>query len=418
MRKLVRRLGILFLSILSIFLILIVLAVFVVSRTDSFTAAGLLIDALQWSMHPGYKIKNHAVYFKSCNEGNGCTLIKLKLADPNTFKVLEKFGYAKDDNHVYFQEDIVKGADPASLKVLSGDGGDWAIDKNHVYNDGELVKGADPKTFRVIKTKSGFYDLGSDKSHIVMSDGANPACDPGSLRQLSSSASWQIDDKCIYYEGKLVKGGDPNSLKVLDKMAEEYAEDNNHVYYMGKPIIGADVKTFSRLKYDFSKDKNHVYFFGELVKGANPASFKLILDPGSDGSFERDDKHVYFQGKLIRGANPSSFRVLDKIDPLSNYSETSNHVYSENKIIPGASPKTFQVLGLGFAKNEKHVYLYGDIVKFVKDPKTFELLPGGECARDKYHFYDTDDGSILKGASAKECQWWINEEKDKKNRSS
>ena len=50
-------------------------------------------------------------------------------------------GYDKDENNVYYDGEIIEGADPETFKYLRLG---YAKDKNNVYYDGKIIKGADP----------------------------------------------------------------------------------------------------------------------------------------------------------------------------------------------------------------------------------------------------------------------------------
>ena len=117
---------------------------------------------------------------------------KLNIKDPNSFEVLQ-FGFTKDKFHVYDKDSLVEGADPATFEFITGsmwakdkksyfykgklvsyvDYGsfryldyNYAVDKNNVYYDDQIIKGADAKTFKHIegsqdgKDKNGCYRYG------------------------------------------------------------------------------------------------------------------------------------------------------------------------------------------------------------------------------------------------------------------
>jgi len=60
----------------------------------------------------------------------------------NTTQVLY---FARDNSHVFWEDKIVAGADPATFKAI--DFG-YGTDKNHVYYRTAVVKGADPQSFK------------------------------------------------------------------------------------------------------------------------------------------------------------------------------------------------------------------------------------------------------------------------------
>ena len=71
--------------------------------------------------------------------------------DYRTFKVLNEF-YAVDSKCVYYKNNIVEGADPASFAVLKGED-DYGQDKHHVYYQGK------PDRLRE-KSRQGKHEVG------------------------------------------------------------------------------------------------------------------------------------------------------------------------------------------------------------------------------------------------------------------
>jgi len=72
----------------------------------------------------------------------------VKDADPKTFKIFNKKGYAKDDKTVFYQGEGIPGADTATFRYL---GGDYAKDKHMVYFKGVCVPSADSDSFKYLK---------------------------------------------------------------------------------------------------------------------------------------------------------------------------------------------------------------------------------------------------------------------------
>ncbi len=117
---------------------------------------------------------------------------KLNIKDPDSFESLQ-FGFTKDKFNVYNNGNIVEDADPATFEFITGSmwakdkksyffqgkaipfidynsfrylDYHYAIDKNNVYYDDQIIKGADSKTFIHIegsqdgKDKNGCYRYG------------------------------------------------------------------------------------------------------------------------------------------------------------------------------------------------------------------------------------------------------------------
>lgn len=78
-------------------------------------------------------------------------------SDPDTFEVLEKTGFAKDKNHVYYSGSIIQNADPATFEFI---GDRYTKDENNIffsYNiESNIVEGADRDTFEEYPEKSEY----------------------------------------------------------------------------------------------------------------------------------------------------------------------------------------------------------------------------------------------------------------------
>lgn len=89
--------------------------------------------------------------------------------DVSTYEEFSNTMYSKDRRYVYFFRAmsgggvryLVKNADPRSFQLLEG--GPWAKDMRHVYYMNEIVRWADPKTIRVID-----FDSAADRKHIYV----------------------------------------------------------------------------------------------------------------------------------------------------------------------------------------------------------------------------------------------------------
>ena len=105
----------------------------------------------------------------------GCTDCRIKSADPETFTTIKQFHWAKDKNNVYFKFKKLSAASTKSFVAIDADWGKddkfyyyhdlrldslhynsakivgsyYIKDKNHVFFKNELVKGANPKTFKI-----------------------------------------------------------------------------------------------------------------------------------------------------------------------------------------------------------------------------------------------------------------------------
>ena len=108
-------------------------------------AASLVGVVMSQGLHIGFDVNNNQVFYKNCNEGNGCHRVLLPGLRANSLKIYSPNGYATDGRSVYYQADKLQGVDAKSFHPVSSC---WGRDHAHVYRYGKLVKGADPSTFR------------------------------------------------------------------------------------------------------------------------------------------------------------------------------------------------------------------------------------------------------------------------------
>jgi hypothetical protein len=218
-------------------------------------------------------------------------------AEANSFKVLgpgyESGGYAKDNLHVYFEKSStsgtvapITGADPTTF---IGIGFAYAKDKYAVYESGLVVSGADPNTFSVIglanATSAPDALWAKDRTHVFVNGETitNPPPDPSSVRIIldqSGNVTGYVADKTYLfdaYDGSLIMGADPRMFTVLN---DWYAKDSTHVYSYECNVIAGKYVTI-----------------GTPIEGADAAHFILVDD---NESFDATDGvHQYYQGCQI-----------------------------------------------------------------------------------------------------------------------
>jgi len=152
-------------------------------------------------------------------------------ADPATFKAISKW-FAIDCNHIYFLYNVVDGADPSSFVYLGGSNCHWAKDKAFAYY---FWPSKQAKNWKRLESKN--------------------------------LNSFQILSGCRF---------------------NEYALDDENVFYMGKKIRGADAKFF------------HIMTAEQIEDGSTSPSHH----------FAKDGACIYFDGKLIKDIDYERFTVL------------------------------------------------------------------------------------------------------------
>jgi hypothetical protein len=110
------------------------------------------------------------------------------------------------------------------------------------------------------------------------------------------------DRKHVYYNGKVIMGADPATIRQIDMMY--YFRDARAVYVEGEEIAGADPATFRLGKYQrYAMDKARVYRFRDVVADRDAATFEELAYP-----YSKDKNGVYSHDKPL-AAEATSFRA-------------------------------------------------------------------------------------------------------------
>jgi DKNYY family len=132
--------------------------------------------------------------------------VQIPNADRVTFKVLAG-QFARDMDQIFQMGKKIDGALLNSFSVISGQHG-YAQDDKRIYGPKGVIKEADPEKFKML-TKH--YSL--DAGHVFF-DGMNiPEANSGSFRVIDNGL-YAIDDKSVFYAGKLLKNAIPEGLIV------------------------------------------------------------------------------------------------------------------------------------------------------------------------------------------------------------
>ncbi|MCV7321044.1 DKNYY domain-containing protein [Mycolicibacterium confluentis] len=186
-------------------------------------------------------------------------------ADPGSFVLLDRSGFARDDKNVH-QADRLLSDDPDHFEFLAGD---MAKDRAAVYwSDGSILS-RDPKGFAIVSDGDHYlFTKGSADVHV---NGVKIAdANPSSFRLLSGAYS--RDDRSIFYFTDRVAEAAPANFEVIDG---PYATDDRRVYWMGRVIDGADPLSFRVLNVDFecAGDTRRAYYRQTPIDDTDPATF-------------------------------------------------------------------------------------------------------------------------------------------------
>lgn len=157
---------------------------------------------------------------------------------------------------------------------------------------------------------------------------------------------------------------DPDTFIAID---EHFAKDKNNVYlvesvssgsankyqtaYNIKVISGADPQTFvNSPSFPYSKDDNHAYYYGDRISGADPGSFMSMAM-----LFAKDRDHVYFEGKKM-SADAQTVLYLN-----GYYIKDYAHVFYKTEVIKKADVPTFTTANAREAYDKNYNYYDGKI---------------------------------------------------------
>jgi DKNYY family len=221
---------------------------------------------------------------------------------------------------------------------------------------------------------------------------------PLSQSQASSSLGWTVQNDSVVYQAAIDSGGVVSNVTIQTNPSEFFV---------------------SAIDPDFGKDDDNVYYDGFTVPAANPTTF-VVLSPRydglTDGAYGKDNERVYYESSgssgtvaPIQEADSATFASLGY-----GYAKDEKGVYLFGNIILGADPNTFLVLGPSdapegslsgdtYAKDKNQIYLDGRPLPSYVDVDSFVLVYDAvgdptSYAKDKNNVYNAYDGSIVSGA--------------------
>lgn len=198
------------------------------------------------------------------------------------------------------------------------------------------------------------------------------------------------DKQSVYRRGILLRGIKPENFRVLNAVFT----GNEQVVYtpFGNAKI-AHPSSFEVLDvgmsdgryspHSYGRDEEFAYFYTSSTDTPYAIKVKACKDPKEfsvlSRGYAKDDRHVYLDGVVLKGADPAAFTILE-----DGYARDDKHVYRVHLPLKKAKPATFVVLGDGYSRDDKHVYLWDRLTE--ADAGTIEVLERG-YARDGNHLY-------------------------------
>ena len=227
--------------------------------------------------------------------------VKTPKVDFKTFEIFDEWpNYFHDKNNVYYENKLyqiplkkIEEADRKSFTLLNSE---FSKDNKNVYYYGNKIKDLNSEEFEFegnnfIKDLDIVYFLkNKDKAYALKTEIGKETCEIVPLN---------VDTKTFKYSN-----ADTYTNGLTTAEANGYLQDKNGVYYfdMNKlnkfssdnifsKIEGADIHSFIQLMFGYAKDRNKVYFEGKELKGADVKSFKIIISNGK--VIAKDKNKIY-----------------------------------------------------------------------------------------------------------------------------
>ena len=216
--------------------------------------------------------------------------VKNPKVDFKTFEIFDEWpNYFHDKNNVYYENKLyqiplkkIEEADRNSFTLLNSE---FSKDNKNVYYYGNKIKDLNSEEFEFlgnsfIKDLDIVYFLkNKDKAYVLKTEIG---------KETYEIVPLNVDTKTFKYSN-----ADAYTNGLTTAESNGYLQDKNGVYYfdMNKlnkfssdnifsKIEGADIHSFIQLMFGYAKDKDKVYFEGKELKGADVKSFKIIISNG------------------------------------------------------------------------------------------------------------------------------------------
>ena len=213
---------------------------------------------------------------------------------------------------------------------------------------------------------------------------------------------WANDGKQVRYMGRPVRGADPKTFEVL---LGNYARDAHSVYFHSIKSQKIDRATFRVLNANFGVDSSQAYFVVSPIKDSDPKTFRVLdssLVAESSGNFLQagfaaDATSVWFASGegifRIKTADPKTFVSLG-----NRFSYDHERVYFERGMLPGVDRVTWRPWRDNLSVDKASVYFTNKRVADV-DRASIRLLTAHGCFMDRYRIYC--------GASPVTVEWYL-----------
>lgn len=192
--------------------------------------------------------------------------------------------------------------------------------------------------------------------------------------------SYAKDINHVYYDGKTVLGGVPESVALIPSELKpsgansSYLISGGKVFTYGEEIEGADPISFTLLEGGYAMDKRYIYYYYD-----KKIQRKVTPTIMANNEYLKHDEQVLYQGKVF-SEQASHFEIID-----DEYSKDLKHVYSHAEIVKGIEPESFEILSPYFRKDKNQAYYFNHPIK-KSDPASFKIL-NDTISKDAQHLY-------------------------------
>jgi len=220
----------------------------------------------------------------------------------------EQSCYVQHKGKIYFVWDGCRGhgknhrsvsADPVSATALSSkeDFCHYLIDAHHVFRDGILMKDVKAKSFKIynhvfvgdshaVLTPYGNAKVAHPDHFEVLDDGDQYFFKEAGVD--SYKAGYGRDGQNVYW----FDSSNSTTHAIIVRACKQpqmfvslglgYGKDTDHVYLEGRRIKGADPTSWRMLNRLYSRDKKDIFYLTDKVINADLETFEVILGPGQN----------------------------------------------------------------------------------------------------------------------------------------
>lgn len=186
-----------------------------------------------------YEVRDEGVYYITWNEGSGKYEKFVPDADQESFSSLKKTGYGKDNKHVFYEGEIIPGADPKTFEFVKKG---YTIDQKRAYYYGDSIAHSSSKNFEII---NGYYSKDyQDIYYITYPLNVSSTEDFKFVFKDNSEHDWDrftTDGMYYYINHYKIPSSDYENI-ILYKGSGGISSDSKNAYYQDRDIRFRDGK--------------------------------------------------------------------------------------------------------------------------------------------------------------------------------